>query len=42
MPRVLNRVPARFHPSLEISERVAIEGAAFVGGAGKDIVKTPT
>lgn len=41
-PRVLNRVPARFQPSLDMSESVASIGAPFVGGAGKANVETPT
>lgn len=41
-PRVLNRVPARFHPRRDMSERVAIVGEPSVGGAASAIVDTPT
>jgi hypothetical protein len=42
IPRVLNLVPARFHPNRDINDKVAIAGAPSVGGAGNAIVKTPT
>jgi hypothetical protein len=41
-PRVLNRVPARFQPSLDIRDSVATVGEPFVGGAGKAIENVPT
>jgi hypothetical protein len=41
-PRVLNRVPARFQPSLDIRDNVATVGEPFVGGAGKAMVNRPT
>jgi hypothetical protein len=41
-PRVLNLVPALFHPKRDINDKVAIVGAPSVGGAGNAIVKTPT
>ena len=41
-PRVLNRVPARFHPRREIRHTVATVGVPSVGGAGSARVKTPT
>jgi hypothetical protein len=41
-PRVLNRVPARFHPRREMSESVAMVGEPSVGGAANAIVDTPT
>ena len=42
IPRVLNRVPARFHPSREIKDIVAIIGMPFVGGAERGTVNIPT
>ena len=41
-PRVLNRVPARFHPKREIKAIVAMMGAPELGGAGSGTVKRPT
>ena len=41
-PRVLNLVPALFHPNLDIRERVTRAGEPFVGGEGNAMVNTPT